>query len=117
MEIAIAVLFIASIVLIALSYFQRDSIKEVEQEVETLQLSAMQEIYKLKKKMTVLEEELLDTNFVANQTNLAHIDQHTVNQIISKYNNGMSEEAISKAEHVSVEDVRAIIKDNVRVLV
>lgn len=117
MEIAIAVLFIASIVLIALSYFQRDSIKEVEQEVETLQLSAMQEIYKLKKKMTILEEELLDTNFVAGKSNGSHIDQHTVKQILSKYNNGMTEEAISKAEHVSIEDVRAIIKDNERVLV
>jgi ribosome-interacting GTPase 1 len=116
-EIAIAVLFISSIVLIALSYFQRDSIKDVEQELESLQLSAMQEIYKLKKKMTVLEEELLDTSTVSSNAKLEHIDQHTIKQILSKYSNGMSAEAISKAEHVSVEDVRAIIKDNERVLV
>ena len=58
MEIAIIALFIVSIALIAFSYSQRDPMKDVEQELETLQLSAMQEIYKLKKKMTVLEEEL-----------------------------------------------------------
>ncbi|MCY9222318.1 hypothetical protein MOF08_16790, partial [Bacillus licheniformis] len=38
-------------------------------------------------------------------------------QILSKYQNGMSVDAIAKAEHVSVEDVKAIIKDNERVLV
>ncbi|MDR4281823.1 hypothetical protein FO523_22510, partial [Bacillus subtilis KCTC 1028 = ATCC 6051a] len=64
MEIAIIGLLVVSIVLIAFSYFQREPIKEVEQELETLQLSAMQEIYKLKKKMKVLEEELLETNIV-----------------------------------------------------
>ncbi|BBP90725.1 hypothetical protein BsIDN1_43430 [Bacillus safensis] len=50
MEIAIIGLLVVSIVLIAFSYFQREPIKEVEQELETLQLSAMQEIYKLKKR-------------------------------------------------------------------
>ncbi|MCY9393630.1 hypothetical protein MOF35_19735, partial [Bacillus haynesii] len=48
MEIAIIALLVVSIALIAFSYFQREPIKEVEQELETLQLSAMQEIYKLK---------------------------------------------------------------------
>ena len=67
-EIAIIALLVVSIALIAFSYFQREPIKEVEQELETLQLSAMQEIYKLKKKMTVLEEELLDSNVVVRQT-------------------------------------------------
>ncbi|MDA1474837.1 hypothetical protein [Bacillus changyiensis] len=116
MEFAIIALLVVSIALIAFSYFQREPIKEVEQELETLQLSAMQEIYKLKKKMTVLEEELLDSNVVIRRT-ASGINQHIAKQILSKYQNGMSEEAIAKAEHVSVEDVKAIINDNKRVLV
>ncbi|MBV2197370.1 hypothetical protein KQR56_08295 [Bacillus velezensis] len=117
MEIAIIALFIVSIALIAFSYSQRDPMKDVEQELETLQLSAMQEIYKLKKKMTVLEEELLETNLVIRKAKSGGINQKIAKQIISKYNNGMSAEAIAKAEHVSVEDVNTIIKDNEKVLV
>ena len=101
MEIAIIALFIVSIALIAFSYSQRDPMKDVEQELETLQLSAMQEIYKLKKKMTVLEEELLETNLVIRKAKSSGINQKIAKQIISKYNNGMSAEAIAKAEHVS----------------
>lgn len=115
MEIAIIGLLVVSIVLIAFSYFQREPIKEVEKDLETLQLSAMQEIYKLKKKMKVLEEELLETNIVVRKH--SEIDSSIARQIISKHQNGMSPEAIARAEHVSVEDVNMIIKDNEKVLV
>lgn len=80
MEIAIIALFIVSIALIAFSYSQRDPMKDVEQELETLQLSAMQEIYKLKKKMTVLEEELLETNLVIRKAKSAGINQKSPNK-------------------------------------
>ncbi|MCY7492226.1 hypothetical protein [Bacillus safensis] len=115
MEIAIIGLLVVSIILIAFSYFQREPIKEVEQELETLQLSAMQEIYKLKKKMKVLEEELLETNIVVRKH--SEVDPAIARQIISKHQNGMSPEAIARAEHVSVEEVNMIIKDNEKVLV
>lgn len=80
MEIAIIALFIVSIALIAFSYSQRDPMKDVEQELETLQLSAMQEIYKLKKKMTVLEEELLETNLVIRKSKQSDINQKSLNK-------------------------------------
>lgn len=80
MEIAIIALFIVSIALIAFSYSQRDPMKDVEQELETLQLSAMQEIYKLKKKMTVLEEELLETNLVIRKSKQNDINQKSLNK-------------------------------------
>ncbi|MBD1378892.1 hypothetical protein [Metabacillus arenae] len=115
MEFVIAALFLISIVLIGLSFFQRDSFKELEQDVDTLQLSAMQEIYKLKKKVRVLEEELLPSEVVISNTK-SNIDQHTVRQILSKYENGMSVDAIAKAEHVTKEEVNMIIKQNERVL-
>ena len=83
-EIAIIALLVVSIALIAFSYFQREPIKEVEQELETLQLSAMQEIYKLKKKMTVLEEELLDSNVVVRRPN-AGISQHIAKHLALLY--------------------------------
>ncbi|EKN63971.1 hypothetical protein P9E76_05600 [Schinkia azotoformans] len=58
-ESAIIGLFSFSIVLLALSFFKKDKYKELENQVENLTMIVMQENYQLKKKMKVLEEELL----------------------------------------------------------
>lgn len=58
-ESAIIGLFSFSIVLLVLSSFKRDKYKELENQVENLTMIVMQENYQLKKKMKVLEEELL----------------------------------------------------------
>ncbi|WP_017755789.1 hypothetical protein [Calidifontibacillus oryziterrae] len=59
LETAIIGLFSFSIVLLVLSFFQKDKYKELESQIETLTMTVMQENYQLKKKMKVLEEELL----------------------------------------------------------
>ncbi len=58
-ESAIIGLFSFSIVLLVLSFFKKDKYKELENQVENLTMIVMQENYQLKKKMKVLEEELL----------------------------------------------------------
>lgn len=52
-------LIVISAVLIVLSFFQRDKIKELEEEVEQLSMEVVQDKYKLERKIKVLEEELL----------------------------------------------------------
>lgn len=52
-------LFSFSIVLLVLSFFKKDKYNELENQVENLTMIVMQENYQLKKKMKVLEEELL----------------------------------------------------------
>ncbi|MBD8069147.1 hypothetical protein [Bacillus sp. PS06] len=59
MEFAIVGLLALSIVLLLLSFFKRDSINELQEQVEELSMSHIQETYQLKKKISVLEEELL----------------------------------------------------------
>ncbi|HHW36933.1 MAG TPA: hypothetical protein GXX18_06815 [Bacillales bacterium] len=59
LESAIIGLFSFSIVLLVLSFFKKDKYKELENQVENLTMIVMQENYQLKKKMKVLEEELL----------------------------------------------------------
>lgn len=59
LETAIIGLFSFSIVLLVLSFFKKDKYKELESQIETLTMTVMQENYQLKKKMKVLEEELL----------------------------------------------------------
>jgi predicted Holliday junction resolvase-like endonuclease len=118
MTIVIIILFIVSIVLIGISYLQRDQVKELEQELDHLQLSAMQEIYKLKKKMRVVEEELLqnDTPFKEQATNSTDDSQVNTTRILAKYRQGMSLEALALSEGMTVEEVRSIVEKNERVL-
>ena len=59
LDMALIGLFSFSIVLLTLSFFQKDKYKELENQVENLTMIVMQENYQLKKKMKVLEEELL----------------------------------------------------------
>lgn len=59
LETAIVGLFSFSIVLLILSFFKKDKYKDLETQIENLTMTFMQENYQLKKKMKVLEEELL----------------------------------------------------------
>lgn len=50
---------VIAIALFVLSFFIRDRFEKIEGELEQLSISTMQETYQLKKKIKVLEEELL----------------------------------------------------------
>jgi hypothetical protein len=56
--IQIGLLAFAIIVLI-LSFFKRDKVNELEEQLEQLSLTVMQEHYQIKKRIKILEEELL----------------------------------------------------------
>ncbi|WP_226667412.1 hypothetical protein [Metabacillus litoralis] len=118
MTIMIIILFIISIALIGISYFQRDNVKELEQELDHLQLSAMQEIYKLKKKMRIVEEELLQNDAPLKEQIDSSYEEEKSNtsRVLAKYRQGMSLEAIALSEASSVEEIRLIVEQNERVL-
>ncbi|HLR08023.1 MAG TPA: hypothetical protein VK136_02025 [Bacillota bacterium] len=48
-----------AIVLFILSFFMNDKFEELENQLEQLSISTMQDTYQMKKKINVLEEELL----------------------------------------------------------
>ncbi len=55
----ILILMIVGLVALAVSYFKQDSIKQVEGQLEENSITMMQELYKVKKKIRVLEEEIM----------------------------------------------------------
>ncbi|WP_066173417.1 hypothetical protein [Bacillus marinisedimentorum] len=59
MEILIISLISIAILLLIISFFTGSRTKDLEEQVEQLSLNFIQETYQLKKKMKVLEEELL----------------------------------------------------------
>ncbi|WP_345239685.1 hypothetical protein [Pontibacillus salipaludis] len=52
-------LFSVALVLYILSFFTKSRIQDLEEQIEEISLNTIQETYQLKKKMKVLEEELL----------------------------------------------------------
>jgi len=58
----IITIIVIAVVLFILSFFMDDKIAQLESEVEQLSITTMQETYQLKKKVKVLEEELLPEN-------------------------------------------------------
>jgi hypothetical protein len=59
MEYAIIILLITGITLLILSFFKKDTSKQVEVQLENFSIQLMKELYQIKKKMKVLEEELM----------------------------------------------------------
>ncbi len=52
-------LIIVSIVLFIISFFMNDKFSELEGQLEQFSISTMQDTYQIKKKIKILEEELL----------------------------------------------------------
>ncbi|MBM7660835.1 hypothetical protein JOC85_001607 [Bacillus mesophilus] len=55
-------LFSFAILLLFLTFFKRDKVKDLEEQLEQLSLTMMQENYQMKKRIKILEEELLFHN-------------------------------------------------------
>ncbi|SFD54327.1 hypothetical protein SAMN05216238_102140 [Lentibacillus persicus] len=60
---AIISIIVIAVVLLILSFFMNDKFDDLESEVEQLSISTMQENYQMKKKIKILEEELLTDDF------------------------------------------------------
>jgi hypothetical protein len=56
-------LIVTGIVLVIISFFMNDKFDEMESQLEQLSISTMQDTYQMKKKIKILEEELLSDEF------------------------------------------------------
>ncbi|KMY54758.1 hypothetical protein AC623_13125 [Bacillus sp. FJAT-27231] len=109
-------LAVAGVVFLLLSFFLKDRSRQLEKEVEELSLQFLQETYQLKKKIKVLEEELLigppvtslQETAVASETT-AGINEILKNQVISLYYQGTRIEDIAKQSSLSLSQVRHIL--------
>ncbi|MCM3738730.1 hypothetical protein M3210_00485 [Oceanobacillus luteolus] len=62
MMIAIVTILVIGVILFVLSYFMNDRIEEIESQLEHYSITSMQDTYQMKKKIKILEEELLPGN-------------------------------------------------------
>lgn len=64
---AIISIIVVGIVLLVVSFFMSDRIEQVESQLEQFSITTMQDTYQIKKKIKILEEELLTEDFTENR--------------------------------------------------
>lgn len=115
-----------TIILIAIglfvgSFFFNDKLQGIEEQLEQFSIATMQDTYQLKKKVKVLEEELLTNEPIARpitndevQTNFVSEDLKNKPLLVQKihhlHEQGFSLEDISKETNLNNHDVQTILK-------
>ncbi|MDX8341835.1 hypothetical protein [Rossellomorea sp. YZS02] len=99
-----------SILLLALSFFQRDRYSDIEKDMEELSMNVLQENYKLKKRISVLEEELMMDGEITFQKN--PVNEIIKNQVISLHKQGVNVDQITKQSALSKQEVLSVIKNS-----
>ncbi len=102
--------------LFALSFFLKDPYKELREEIDQLTIQQIQDLYQIKKKLKVLEEELLvgDTNQDRQSsfnTGKKQIHEIIKNQVWSLAQQGMDLNQIAKQSSLSTQEVQEIINE------
>lgn len=112
----IATIAAIGIVLFFLSFFMNDRMKELENQVEQVNMTMMQQNYQMKKKMKVLEEELLAedlTEEIMKQPVKKKEPPKSlplVDTVLSMYNKGYKTHYIAKQTNLSEHDVLSMVK-------
>lgn len=115
-----------SVLLFIVSLFMKDPYKKLQEDIDQLSIQQVQELYKIKKKLKVLEEELLIDDMdmspaisVADkQTSIenAATPIHAIikNQVWSLASQGVSIEKIASQSSLTTSQVQQIITEGVK---
>lgn len=110
----IITLIVVSIVLFVLSFFMNDKFSEIENDLEQFSISSMQDTYQIKKKLKVLEEELLTGSYAGESlaTNEGYHEEQPmmIQKVHNLHKQGSSVEEISNLTNLTEHDVKTIIK-------
>lgn len=110
-------LIVLAILLLILSFFLKDPYKELKNELDQFSMQQIQDMYQLKRKIKILEEELLmdDSEFssptVFSPSNKKEIHAILKNQVWSLAKQGLTIDQIAKQSSLSSDDVQAIINE------
>lgn len=122
MEIFIIVLFAIGILLLVLSFFKDDRVSALERNIEELSIQHVQDVYQLKQKIRVLEEELLiqdSSDYITANKGSSTSDERPVkvneilkSQVLSLYQQGLSIDEISQRSTLSHEEIMIVLQNN-----
>lgn len=111
MELSIIIMLIG-ITFIVLSFFIKNPTKRIEKELEILSLDYYQDANQLKRRLKIIEEELMiDPNIptkpIKQQTKPIH--EILVSQVLTLHQQGFNEKEISKRSALTIDQVKSVI--------
>ncbi|MFD2446065.1 helix-turn-helix domain-containing protein [Bacillus sp. CGMCC 1.16607] len=111
-------LLVLSILIILLSLFIKDPYKSLKEEIDQLTLQQAQDLYQIKKKISILEEELLMDGFHASSGYTEQPASQTVvhdiikSQVYALAQQGKTIDQIAQQSSLSPESVLRILNEN-----
>ncbi len=103
-------LLIVAVSLFIISFFAQDKFKKLEHQIEQLSLSNLQDNYQIKKKIKILEEELLPSEInITDFNKQASNKSNLVKQVETLYKQGYSAAEISEKTNLSEYDIESVI--------
>ncbi|MEK4486472.1 hypothetical protein MHH81_12900 [Psychrobacillus sp. FSL H8-0484] len=108
------IIMIIGILLIVISFFVKDSSKKVETEVEELSFTLYQETSAIKRRLKVVEEELMIESTKLTIPKKAPIKKPIIheiikNQVLELHKQGYSLKDISIRSSLTVEEVKSVV--------
>ncbi|TDL93123.1 hypothetical protein E2R55_09005 [Vibrio vulnificus] len=119
METLIVLLFSLAIVLLIISFFGKDKVAKLEEDIEQMTLTYMQDIYQLKKKVKILEEEFVIQDdpvpSVKDQSTVTSNDIEPIHeilksQVLSLYSQGLTLDQIARQSSLTKEQTLSVIE-------
>ncbi|WP_404453019.1 hypothetical protein LG329_02545 [Virgibacillus necropolis] len=109
---AISTILIVAVILFILSFLMNDKFKDLEDQLEQHSMSTMQDTYQMKKKIKILEEELLtndlSNDLFQNESESSEADR----KILQLHEKGYSVQEITELTKLSTYDVQLILRQN-----
>ncbi|WAA11468.1 hypothetical protein [Fervidibacillus halotolerans] len=102
-------IIIFSAILFFLSFFLPNRTKELKDEIEQLSIKLYQENYQIKKRLSLLEEELLMANDLPKRNEKPDFHPIIVNQVRLLHKDGVPVEKIAKQAALTEDEVYGIL--------
>ncbi|MDQ0299707.1 hypothetical protein J2S78_002127 [Salibacterium salarium] len=109
MEWLIIVLIVSSIVLFGLSFFAKDRTKQMDNDMEQLSLHVMGEMYQVKQRLQVLEEELLSVGTPPTASKRPLTQEELANEAYQLFQQNKSTEEIASHMQLKTDEVKYLL--------
>lgn len=119
LKICVKFLFSLAIVLLIISFFGKDKVAKLEEDIELMTLTYMQDIHQLKKKVKILEKEFVIQDDIvppikdkstANSNDIEPIHEILKSQVLSLYSQGLSLKQIARQSSLTKEQTISVIE-------
>lgn len=111
-ETVLICLFALATLLFILSFFRKDKTAELAKQIDQMSITYMQEMYQLKRKISLLEEELLISADQSTTLRQNHSNSHSklLAEVIKLYENGFDMSSIASQTKLSKNEVNQLLQ-------